>query len=478
MTKTPLIAEMARAIGETRRPALAVVLGVGLAVFAARPADALPSYAAQTGQPCTGCHVGGFGPQLTPFGRAFKIGGYTQSGGEGWRGQLPVSAMAFGSFTHTDSNQPSNSAPGYGNNNNFNLDQVSGFIAGGFGEHSGALVQITSNNNANTIHLDNTDIRPYTTLFNVLDDKDLRVGLTLNNTPTVQDPYNTTFAWGFPFVASALAPTPAAQPVLAGAFAGNSIGATAYLWFDKHLYLEAGGYNTMNRYVLGRTGDNLSIGSTAGTAPYVRAAYEWDWNDQAAHVGFIYFSTGVNPSLNDTRSATSPFGHDYYADYAFDASYQYLGSGKHVAMVQGIYTHESQNLAGTTANNNNTNGTAFVSRYHLDQVRMNTSYWFENTYGATFGWQRTWGPTNPVLFAPNAVTGSNNSKPDSNAFILEADWVPFGHEDSWLAPNANLKLGVQYVIYTLFNGGGTNYDGFGRNANANNTLFLFAWLAF
>jgi hypothetical protein len=76
------------------------------------------------------------------------------------------------------------------------------------------------------------------------------------------------------------------------------------------------------------------------------------------------------------------------------------------------------------------------------------------------------------------VTGSNNSKPDSNAFIIEADWVPFGKDDSWMNPYVNLKLGVQYVIYTLFNGGNTNYDGFGRNAADNNTLFLFAWLAF
>jgi hypothetical protein len=445
--------------------------------LAATPANALPSYAAQTGQSCTGCHIGGFGPQLTPYGRAFKIAGYTQGGGEGWRAQIPFSGMALGSFTHTDSNQPSNSLPGYGNNNNFNLDQVSGFIAGGFGEHSGALVQITSNNNANTIHLDNTDIRPYTTLFNVLDDRDLRVGFTVNNAPTVQDPYNTTFAWGYPFVSSALAPTPAAQPVLAGAFGGNSIGATAYAWFDKKFYLEAGGYNTQSHYLLGRTGNNFVVGSTDGTAPYVRAAYEVDWSDQAAHVGFIFFQTGVNP-LTGPRDSAAPFGQDHYSDYAFDASYQYLGTGKHIAMVQGIYVHEDQNLVGTAANNNNTNGTAFGSRYHLDQVRMNTSYWFENTYGATFAWQRTWGPANPVLFAANPITGSNNGKPDTNAFILEADWVPFGKDDSWLAPNANLKLGLQYTIYTLFNGGGTNYDGFGRNANANNTLYLFAWLAF
>ena len=40
--------------------------------------SAVPNFATQTGQPCTACHIGGYGPQLTPLGRAFKIGGYTQ----------------------------------------------------------------------------------------------------------------------------------------------------------------------------------------------------------------------------------------------------------------------------------------------------------------------------------------------------------------------------------------------------------------
>jgi hypothetical protein len=30
----------------------------------------------------------------------------------------------------------------------------------------------------------------------------------------------------------------------------------------------------------------------------------------------------------------------------------------------------------------------------------------------------------------------------------------------------------------MFNGGTTNYDGFGHDASGNNTLFLYAWLAF
>ncbi len=447
-------------------------------------ADALPSFAAQTGQPCAACHVGAFGPQLTPLGRAFKIGGYAQRGGEGLLSQIPLSGMVISSFTHTNQSVPNDAkVTHYATNNNVSLDQVSAFIAGGWGEHSGALMQITYTNLPNafnttqSIHLDNTDIRPYTTTFD-LADSDLTIGASINNNPTVQDPYNTTFAWGYPYVSSGLAPTPAAQPVLVGTFAANTFGTTVYAWYDRKLYLEAGVYNSMSPYLLNRLGDSFGVGATSQPAPYLRAAYEWDWNGQAAHVGFIYFQSHVRPSVSPLQTDAS-MGHDLYTDIALDAGYQYLGTGEHIGTVQGIYTHESQHLNGTASAFNNANGTAFGSDYSLNQIRLNSSYWYQNTYGATVAWQRTWGPANPVLFAPGELTGSANSKPNSNAFILEGDWVPFGKEGSWLRPLANLKLGVQYTIYTQFNGGNNGYDGVtARSASANNTLFLFAWLAF
>ena len=45
------------------------------------PAQALPSFAIQTGQPCAACHIGAFGPQLNPYGRDFKLHGYVASDG-------------------------------------------------------------------------------------------------------------------------------------------------------------------------------------------------------------------------------------------------------------------------------------------------------------------------------------------------------------------------------------------------------------
>jgi len=38
----------------------------------------------------------------------------------------------------------------------------------------------------------------------------------------------------------------------------------------------------------------------------------------------------------------------------------------------------------------------------------------------------------------------------------------------------NLKVGIQSIAYTKFNGVTSNYDGFGRSANANDTIFLFS----
>ena len=76
-------------IGRIIRSFGRVGLFVAMAVFAVAailltieftsPAQALPSFARQTGQPCGTCHTDF--PALTPFGRRFKLLGYTTGGG-------------------------------------------------------------------------------------------------------------------------------------------------------------------------------------------------------------------------------------------------------------------------------------------------------------------------------------------------------------------------------------------------------------
>src|ERR1035441_6275506 len=61
------------------------------------PANALPSYARQTGQPCGTCHTDF--PGLTPYGRKFKLLGYTVGGGPYRTTPLPtqpgIAVLAF-----------------------------------------------------------------------------------------------------------------------------------------------------------------------------------------------------------------------------------------------------------------------------------------------------------------------------------------------------------------------------------------------
>ncbi len=53
-----------------------------VAMVSPQRADAVPAFARQTGMPCTACHFQHF-PALNSFGRSFRSGGYTLTGGQG-----------------------------------------------------------------------------------------------------------------------------------------------------------------------------------------------------------------------------------------------------------------------------------------------------------------------------------------------------------------------------------------------------------
>jgi len=37
---------------------------------------------------------------------------------------------------------------------------------------------------------------------------------------------------------------------------------------------------------------------------------------------------------------------------------------------------------------------------------------------------------------------------------------------------------LQYTLFNKFNGATANFNGMGRNAHNNNTIFVYAWIAF
>src|SRR5258708_22781478 len=230
-------------------PGMGLFLVLAILAFGSVPARAVPAFAGQTGQPCQACHVGGFGPQLTPLGREFKLGGYTTRADK-WT--VPFSAMAVAAYLRTQKDQATPPASGLRQNDNTALDQVSLFLAGGFGPHLGAFVQTTYDGVGRSWSWDNIDLRATATT----EIKGVKVvcGASLNNNPTVQDAWNTTPAWGFPYTSSALAPSPAAAPLLAGALAQNTLGLTGYAWINSTLFLEAGAYRSPDKNTLTRPG--------------------------------------------------------------------------------------------------------------------------------------------------------------------------------------------------------------------------------
>src|SRR5579883_2295739 len=101
------------------RNALSLAAIAIISIFNLRPAEALPSFARQTGQECAACH-NGF-PELTPYGRLFKLNGYTFSTGKS--DLPPISAMVIPSFTRTERDQPG-ANPHFGPNDNLTLQTV------------------------------------------------------------------------------------------------------------------------------------------------------------------------------------------------------------------------------------------------------------------------------------------------------------------------------------------------------------------
>lgn len=420
-------------------------------------AHAVPAFAVQTGQPCEACHVGGFGPQLTPFGRNFKMNGYTSRAG-GFT--IPVSAMLVASYNHTAKDQAGGAAPGYGPNDNFGLDQLSFFLAGGAG-HFGAFVQTTYDGVAKAWSWDNLDLRAVTkaTVAGV----NAVFGLSFNNSPTVQDAFNTLPAWGYPYTFSALAPTPGASPMI-GNLAQTTLGITGYAWIDNRFYVELGGYQSPSSSFLIHAGaDPTSPGSIRGTAPYARLAWQKTWPNQNLEIGAFFFDASIYPGLDRSTGTT-----DRYTDVGVDASYQLYASHNDVVTVNGRYTHEHQNLRATYALEG-----ADHARQDLEDLRFDASYYWRNKIGFTASVFDTWGSSDETLYG-----GVPRPRPNSSGVTLQLDATPWGSGHSPLGPRANIRVGMQYTNYFSFNGAGTNYDGMGGNASDNNTFRIFTWIAY
>lgn len=425
-------------------------------------AKAVPAYVDQTGLTCQACHVGGFGPQLTPMGRQFKIEGYTMRSGA----SVPISAVGEVSFTRTKKDQDPPPEMGKANNNLL-LDRGSLYLTGGIGQNFGGFVEVAYEGAEKAWMLDMLDLRAVTK--SQIFGQDAVLGLSLNNSPTVQDPWNTTPAWSFPYTQTTISRTPGAAPLINGGLGGKSIGLTAYAWLGQKFYMEGGAYSSPRAGTLRWLGvESDEPGDIKGLAPYGRAAWQGPLGGGTAHVGAYFLQARIRPHRNRTTSLS-----DRYTDFGLDASWQKtLGTGDALS-AQMRYTRENADLqASCLLGFVGPGGNADCARIRLNEWRGDIGYNWRSKIGVTLGAFSTTGNANSNLY------GGPTAKPDSNGLTAQLDYTPWANSNGPLGRRASMRVGLQYTAYGKFDGARSNYDGANADASDNNALRVFTWLAF
>ena len=484
------------------RAALLAVLVLG-----ANAAQALPAFNRQTGQNCLACHAGGQFPELTPYGRMFKMLGYTIG-----ERAMPLSLMGVVTAASVrDTTKTDDPTIDFQKNRTPLFASGSLFIAGKVSDNIGAFAQITYDNYASQgvaadgvsagrfqghSNADNMDFRYADRLIGT--QRDLIFGVSVNNNPSVSDPWNTAPAWmqyvppgsptSFRF-ADANAPYPA------NATGSNVAGVTAYGFWNRMLYAEVGTYRTANGGLSFMSAGINDAGTTklkSGLNPYWRVALSHEWGAHNIMLG----ASGMTAHVYDGGSDISdPNNLARVKTSGVDAQYQYL-LDPHTVTLQAAYTRMNQSYSVNTlggaspffAADGVTPVAAYSSSDRLNVLRSKFSYIYRAKYGGSLSFFNQTGTANTLNqtsgFDSNGqitstdplgtgitstrVGGNLSGNPATRGWTYEAFWMPI----------QNVRVGVQYTTYSLFNGAASNYDGFGRNAGDNNTVLLYVWGAY
>ena len=169
-------------------------------------------------------------------------------------------------------------------------NEFSLFFAGEISPKMGSFVQMTMEDGA--FAMDNADIR-YATHKG-----DTTFGVTINNSPTVQDLWNSTPVWGYPFTGGA----DIAQPLVADGLGQNVMGVGAYAQMANGLYAE------LTLYQQNANGGQIATPGGSGNptdlkefSPYVRVAWQKGMsNGDNLMVG----AYGMQSTLDDGATGT------------------------------------------------------------------------------------------------------------------------------------------------------------------------------
>lgn len=432
---------------------------LALLVLAPSTAHAVPSMARQTGMECAACHT--VFPNLTPFGRQFKLRGFSLSSGQAQDsmfGKWPIAFLVQGSLTSTNKTDTPGATTDDFPKNDKAIVQAAGVYYGGqiYG-NSGALVQYSYDGIEKTWLMEMFDVR-YANSATPWGGKELLYGVTLNNQPTLTDVYNSTPAWAFPHTDTA-AVQPNARTLVDQTLAGQVGGPSVYAFWNSLLYGEVAVYKSTRSGLFQPLGwgwekDDVVKGAT----PYWRLALQHETGPHSFTFGTYGLEAKVYAEHDDFALGTNRF-----RDVAFDGQYQYI-SDPHIVTADATWIRERQRWNASVDA-----GLASTVDATLTTFRLSAHYFYQRKWGGGVQYFATSGTSDPLRYDTGApVTGSVAGSPNNKGWMAELNYLPW----------PSVKLALRYTWYREFNGSRENYDGFGRNAADNNSLFVLAWVLF
>jgi hypothetical protein len=459
--------------------AVAIFALGGLApILVAPPARGVPAVARQTGLACEACHT--IPPELTPFGRRFKLNGYTMTTRAPlisdtddhkrstlFLTDLPgINVLLMNAYAHYDRPLPDSAVAGAkAQSDDLQFpEQLSLMYAGAISDHLGGWIQVTYAQPGGTFGIDNTELRYSDHTAN----NDWVWGVLANNSVSLQDVWSTVPAWIIP---GFIVPSLYSMPGLGGASLrvplyqllgpGLVAGSGAYLWYKDSLYLELSEYHSAKSGSvipeLDSSNLNLGGGTVDGFAPYWRAAYERDWGYNSIEVGTNGLYTKFVPSVYAGQTL-SPGNQNRYLDASVDWEYQHNGP-TNIFTFLGYYTHETEE-----------NDRGLVPKYfsnstdHLNELQITGEYYYNRHFGGLMSFVRTTG-------TPDIAINGGNGSPSNQYDVFELDYIP------WL----NVKLLLQYDLYSVVSNRQNPFyldDATHPKASNNNTWVVGTWLDF
>jgi len=501
------------------------LLGGSALLLLSQPASAVPPFARQTGLACEACHTAP--PELTPFGRRFKLNGYTlttrpplvndideHKRNTVWLTDLPgIAVLAQIGYDHYDRAPPDTGQPypAHAQSDSYQFpDQFSLVYAGAVTDKVGAWLQLTYNGQGGSVGVDNIDIRYSDHTF----DNKWVWGVTANNYVTFQDVWNGFGSYSLPnfntvtLWSGGVGGAGLSGPIINTFGPGIVAGLGGYVWFNDSLYFEFSEYHSSFAGGGTPTADSTNLGVNGGVldkfAPYTRLAYEYDWGYHSAEIGASamyvnwipsvgYISaqqvlaqnaaslaSGLTPtqiangqSAYATAQTFNPGAVNRYTDLTLDWQYQYNGQ-HNIFSFLGHVTHERQQNSDqlTAATFTSPVGGPIYSNGTdtLTQVLATAEYWRDRRYGGLVSFTRTTGTYDPLAYG-------GNGSPANQYEVLELDYMPWLNFRFILQYNAYQVVANNQSPFNLSNNAFPNSPGFPNiKASDNNTWIVGLWM--